>query len=209
MSDHLNKIPEDANIANKVLIFAFAGHGNYHHHYDVKLAANQGGDLSLWKEIMPPFVMDHPAHIFKVPKLFFIDACRGRERLTVADENQNTTREGQDTHVDVGNFLIAYSTIKGYVAFDGGVTWMKRLADKIRAGEHNITTILDNLAHATRKDMQPEYISRLQGSYEFPPAPQPGLAALPQATLQPAVEPFIPDAQLPGGDEETNPTNTP
>ena len=171
LSDYLNGIPQDVNIANKVLIFAFAGHGDYHNHYDVKLTADDDKELSLWREIMPPFVKNHPAHLFKVPKFFFIDACRGEERLTVADPNQNDARAGQDTNVDVGNFLIAYSTIKGYISHDDGVTWMKELADKIRAGGP-ITTILDELARDTRPDMQPEYISRLRGSYVFPPAPQ-------------------------------------
>ena len=208
LSDHLNSIPEDANIANKVLIFAFAGHGDYHNHYDVKLTADNDKDLFLWKEIMPPFVEDHPAHIFKVPKLFFIDACRGGQRLPVADANQNTARTKQDTHKDVGNFLIAYSTIRGYVSDDDN-TWMKGLADKIRAGGH-ITIILDDLARDIRPDpqfntMQPEYISRLHGSYKFPPALQQGPAA-PLAALQLDEDPFTADGQLPGDEEEANTT---
>ena len=170
LSIHLNGITENANIENKVLIFAFAGHGNYHHHYDVRLVADQDEYLSLWDDIMPPFVKNHPLCLFKIPKLFFIDACRGNQPLPVAGAIGRPIQESQDTHKDVGNFLIAYSTIKGYISHDDD-TWMKRLADKIRAGG-SITTILDELARDTRPDMQPEYISRLQGSYIFPPAPQ-------------------------------------
>ena len=212
LSDYLNGIPKDANIANKVLIFAFAGHGDYYNHYDVKLTADDDKDLSLWKEIMPPFVKGHPAHMFKIPKLFFIDACRGGQRLPVADANQNTARTKQETRVDVGNFLIAYSTIKGYVSRDDD-TWMKKLADKISAGGH-ITIILGDLAHDIQPDpqdnpdpqdttMQPEYISRLHGSYQFPPALQPGPAA-PLAALQLDEDPFTADGQLPGDEEEAN-----
>ena len=216
LSAHLNSIPEDVDVANKVLIFAFAGHGNYYNHYDVKLAADDT-HLSLWDEIMPPFVKGHPEHIFKIPKLFFIDACRGNPPLPAASP---TGRPGQDTHKDVGNFLIAYSTIKGYISYDDD-TWMKGLADKIRDGGH-ITIILDDLAPGIRPDsqskMQPEYISRLQGSYKFPSAPQPGLAVIPaprpdpaaqlalaQAALQLDEDPSTADGQLPG-DEEANTT---
>jgi len=129
--------------------------------------------------------------IGNIPKLFFIDACRGDRKLSEeaivvprhgssSGKVQETLQKGgfDDTlHIPPeGNFLIAYSTMPHYQSYElkgeGGL-WMTSLAEKLRTSSESIQDILSE----TNRDlmemfqspdfrqsmMQPEYISRLHG----------------------------------------------
>ena len=76
----------------------------------------------------------HPS-IGGIPKLFFIDACRGDLRLgMVVTERGGTVAPSRVVPQYGSNSLVAYSTVAGYkaheVAGKGGI-WMSCLSDKI------------------------------------------------------------------------------
>ena len=81
LSTYLNGI--ESRMENKVLIFAFSGHGN-HSGDDTIVVTDKGFNLLLCKEIIPHFV-GNPAH-FHIPKLFLIDACRGNKEVTIVSK---------------------------------------------------------------------------------------------------------------------------
>ena len=168
LSAFLNKYNGEKDI--EVLIFAFSGHG-IHAEDDNLLLAHDGKALSLKDDIIPKFVVN--PELFEIPKLFFIDACRGDKELKVyVDKRIKKGNDGKTDNTLVGNYLIANATIKHHVSYDG--KWMQKLAEMI--GEDTsrapLPLILDNLTKATDKDLQPEYVSRLRGSYTFPTPPE-------------------------------------
>ena len=147
---------------NKVLIFAFSGHGSRDDHGNF-LETHDLEKIYLPYDILPHYV-DHPS-AFKIPKLFFINACRGEQRLAVKVTMQR--RVFRAPNYAVGNYLIAYATIDRHVAYDKW--WMKKLVQTIRDQRraNSLSTILDNVARLIQEDLQPEYVSRLRGSFMF------------------------------------------
>ena len=98
---------------NKVIIFAFSGHGanNQIETYDRQ-------QLHL-HEIVKPLVNPDYAAVHPIPKLFFIDACRGR----VKDDMTGSIK---------GNYCIEYATLQNHraAALGPGSAWMPVLADR-------------------------------------------------------------------------------
>ena len=102
-------------------------------------------------------------YIGNIPKLFFIDACRGALDMNtvvvsrtgasnsipqVGHQRNYENRGANDATIvipDEGNSLIAYSTSNTYQAFetrdDGGI-WMKTLAQKLVSSTESITAVL-------------------------------------------------------------------
>lgn len=160
LSDYLKNYVGE--VKEKTLVFAFAGHGNS----GDMLCTDEGrvtGILSL-EDVMEYFV-DH-ACLQDIPKLFFIDACRGRQVIIRADNPAPKYK--------VGNFLIARSTILNFVSYDIN-SWMRKLAKKISDDSSKyLALILDELTDDVRNiaqgnARQPEYVSRLWGSFKFTP----------------------------------------
>ena len=109
-------INRDGN--KKAIIFAFSGHG----------AENQiqtnNGELFPLQDIVRPLVNPQFVQAHPIPKLFFIDACRGRS-LRVDDSSLRAIK---------GNYCIEYATIEGQSAAALGPqsAWMPVLANKFR-----------------------------------------------------------------------------
>ena len=76
----------------KVIIFAFSGHGA-----ENQIRTNDGQLFNLHDIVKPLVVNDTVNVVRKIPKLFFIDACRGSLRIE------------DDTSIK-GNYCIAYAT---------------------------------------------------------------------------------------------------
>jgi hypothetical protein len=149
----------DGRKEKKAIIFAFSGHGVRKDNKEF-LNANDGERISLHDDIMPHFVGHQK--IFQIPKLFFINACRGKKELQV----KQCLAPSKNLNYIVGNYLIAYATITDHVAYD--TWWMKNLAIKIRADRYApLSVTLDDLAKDVKEDLQPEYVSRLRGSFRF------------------------------------------
>lgn len=146
------------NTENKVLIFVFSGHGAMGNNLVMHKINDYGPKVSLGKSIIPKFF-----HFVEIPKLFFIDVCRG------SDEIERTGEQPRRVIPDrkVKNFLIAHSTPENFISYNAS-GWMRALSERIdQCPTESLSTILDDVAGNARKDMQPEYLSRLRGSFRF------------------------------------------
>lgn len=149
----------------KAFIFAFSGHG-CRRGVDNIIVLPDEDTLSLQCDIMQMFSdKSFPC----IPKLFFIDACRGSKVLKRKGLFQKSVpRPLYDDEKYRENYLIANATIKEYVSFDS--VWMNSLAKKIMDPKYHyepVTTILDEVACYTGKELQPEYVCRLKGNFSF------------------------------------------
>lgn len=139
----------------KAIIFAFAGHGMDRN----RIIANDGKELAL-REIVEPLVKREKIGrtCDKIPKLFLIDACRGRELLRI--------REKSDVTNINGNFRMDYATIQGHVASDGH-TWMSPLARMLRNPSkcdetyQNVVAKVNEEVYKKRKRQRPQVVDQL------------------------------------------------
>ena len=140
----------------KVIVFAFSGHGTTENYVE-KIYANDGGKLELQDEIILP--LTRFADISGVPKLFFIDACRGGETLydlekgagpssaaaqadTKGGTKKSDAQVAKSNQVFVeklafqvaGNYCVCYATIPNHVSYATtvGSRWMPVLAHHLR-----------------------------------------------------------------------------
>ena len=175
------------------IAFVFSGHGN---DVDGGKLFTQDGRMVAIRDIIRPFLPKNAPHIGNVPKLFFIDACRGCkevEPVAVPKGRNELTRTRPGTFGAArttqrvrgatvlsqlvpgeGNFLLAYSTMHNYQAYEmagrGGL-WMTTLARKLRSSRASIDDILTEVneemlaiyqaGKGGNKMQQPEKISRL------------------------------------------------
>ena len=160
LSDYLSRY--SGPTSDRALVFAFSGHGGS----GDKLISHDRKPLFLMKDILQQFVK-HP-RVHMIPKLLFIDACRGSNKITKSLEQTVKDYEAMTKgqwHKE-RNFLIAHATIEEHVSHDR--YWMHKLAEKIRENLNvPLTKILEDLAGEIPLDQQPEFTSRLRGSFEF------------------------------------------
>ena len=149
------------------IIFVFSGHGTSNH----SLYA-QDGKIVNFEEILKAFYPECNPRLGAIPKLFFIDACRGPRStrpVLVSKGVQDTTLKVPEK----SNFVIAYSTMpehKSHEQVDKGGIWIDILAEKLSTTEASILDILTivnyNLCLMFQSStfdvfQQPELISRL------------------------------------------------
>ena len=112
----------------KRISVVFAGHGTKE-----GLCAHDG--VVPIKDIIDQFqpANCHPS-IRGIPKLFFIDACRGDLGMGVVVAERGGTAVPSKVVTQYGNSLVAYSTMAGYKAYEvdgrGGI-WMSHLSRKL------------------------------------------------------------------------------
>lgn len=151
-----------ARVNKKALIFAFSGHGGS----GDTLCFQDGGKLYL-SDILQCFVENRG--VFAIPKLFFIDACRGNTSLTkgLAKTIESTVESAtKGLSHEEGNFLIAYATIPAHVSYDK--YWMYNLAMRIRENWNEpLTTVLQDLSRDMDLGQQSETLTRLRGHFKF------------------------------------------
>ena len=158
ISDELRgyNVPKQAE-GEKVIVFAFSGHGDTVDRAE-KLYANDGGIIDFMDEIV--FPLTRHAGVKYVPKLFFIDACRGGEILfTKKGGNKNQVAKSSDEvyfakgvqHVQ-GNYCVAYATIPHHVSYasNRGSIWMPKLARALR----EMNDSFQNVAATVMKEVQ-------------------------------------------------------
>ena len=160
--------------------FVFSGHGGAG---DVLFM--QDGSKMHMQEIVNAFLPSRARNVGNIPKLFFIDACRGSETFqpvvvprtggkNVADRPQRTgTRDRGATDMKTvfvppaGNTIIAHSNIsKNRVleSKDGGV-WMKTLARRLAESRESIENVLTEV----RQDLQHMYQDPMwRGNMQLP-----------------------------------------
>lgn len=122
------------------LAIVFSGHGTTGYIY-----AGDGNNLRL-EILFDLFSNTRAPHLGDIPKMFFIDACRGSKK----NIGTIVPRGGKLLETKVvpqgGNTLVAYSTILNYMSYetaDGGM-WMSKLAEKLKT-DSSICDILTNI----------------------------------------------------------------
>ena len=150
----------------KRLVFVFSGHGTAEH----CLYSQDGKHVNL-EDVMKQFFPGQSPHLGTIPKLFFIDACRGSRQ----PQSILVTKGAHDVTLKVpeqSNFLVAYSTMPEYRAYElsgqGGV-WMNILAKKLKNTKASILDVLTavntelclHFHPETGCFQQPEFVSRL------------------------------------------------
>ena len=122
----------DAAKPVKAIVFAFSGHGTD----DNIILANDGGAIFL-RDVVKPLV--DPACIgptsYLIPKLFFIDACRGKNTIKVPKAKGDT-----DVNDIQGNFNIEFATIHDHKAYTD--SWMPVLARELRRNNDTYQNVL-------------------------------------------------------------------
>ena len=154
--------------SEKAIVFAFSGHGCSKGQIEY-IYTNDGGTLEFLDEIV--FPLTRRESVQHVPKLFFMDACRGGEILmkgtcpSVTDDRTNFQKGYQ--HV-LGNYYIAYATIPHHVAYANasGSRWMPKIAKAIREEDDSFQNIAAKVMAEVNKEVsdtqqQCESINRL------------------------------------------------
>ena len=110
--------------------------------------------------------------MYRIPKLFLIDACRGRSSLQTKSKDGETVKSVEEylekgfVHIE-GNYRIDYATIPDHVsyAFPSGSTWMPELACALREDDDSFQNIADKVKRIVNerpgKKQQCESYSRL------------------------------------------------
>lgn len=131
------------------LVFVISSHGKVGGHLYM-----QDGETIAIDEMIGKFLPENALRIGKLPKIFFIDACRGDDQMRCvpvpkgsgSDESRDkrsppvmergATVEVAGKMPPKGNYLVAYPTIHNYKAYEkqgeGGI-WMKILAEMIES----------------------------------------------------------------------------
>ena len=149
-----------------VVIFYFSGHGCSDDRIE-KLYANDGKTLDFKDEIVFPLTRQEAA--IHVPKIFFIDACRGGENLmakVMSESSINETMSGTSyaqgiQHVE-GNIYIAYATIPHHVSRTDSM-WMQMLARALRETNDPLLIVVGKVMHQVnhlKKEQQCEAVYR-------------------------------------------------
>ena len=125
----------------KRIAFAFSGHGdqNVIYAHDGTIDTNQ-----LYAQLQPK----NAPHLADIPKLFFMDACRGpNEDRGVEVVARGKTEPSRDRKVvpSYGNYVLAFSTMpsmRAYEAKDIGGLWMNIVSRQLRTNRKSILDVL-------------------------------------------------------------------
>lgn len=161
------------------IVLVFAGHGTY----DDQLVMHDCNHVKL-DDIVNMFLPKQAHHLASIPKLFFIDACRGEKEdpgYTCPMRNTTIPRGGKllttSRLPSEGNYLLAYSTTYGYKSYEmtgkGGV-WMTLLSEKLVTVNKSVLDVLTDvnkdlidLYQDERCIQQPELHSSLNEEINF------------------------------------------
>ena len=135
-------------ICYKRIAFVFAGHG------DEGVIYTHTGPVDLGRDVYGPLQPCNACILANMPKLFFIDACRGSE----GDEGVRIVSRGNDYRMpSFGNNLVAYSTLQSMKCFErigGGGLWTQRVATQLCTDEGSIHEVLTEVNRLLAKDTE-------------------------------------------------------
>ena len=122
-----NGAPINPDGNKKAIIFAYSGHGAENH------IKTNDGELFPLQDIVRPLVNPLFLQAHPIPKLFFIDACRGSQRMDYTS-----------LQAIKGNYCIEYATIKGQPAAALGPqsAWMPLLANTFRRQDDTYQNVI-------------------------------------------------------------------
>ena len=153
----------------KCMVFVFSGHGEPEGH-DGKLIMQDDTKIDICAEFIAPVLPGNAKMIGDIPKIFFIDACRGEQITETVDvPRQGIAHKGSAKKGGYeislrklpkeGNFLVAYSTLPGcrsneFIGDRKGSLWLDILAQLLPA------------KHATIDDIPSDVNEELLGYYD-------------------------------------------
>lgn len=143
-------------LEDKILMFVFSGHGAKGDH----IVTHDGKRLSLKESIIQPLLSERQADAPKPPVLFFIDACRGSDRLKSGPDQSKSDDDDDDVKGLIEqetNFRLDYATIDHHVARDG--RWLPVVAHEIR-NERNKS--LQNIMAVVKEKVWKDFPSKQQ-----------------------------------------------
>ena len=149
----------------KCIVFVFSGHGGgYDSGGFIYGEVDKDDEVNINDDILLAFDPQMAPGLENVPKLFFIDACRGTEDTKTSGMGksggkgapQEASKGGGDASgVDSGDFrpvsggyIIGYATMSGYKSYlrsdsEAGSVWMPLLADELqRDPERDVLHVL-------------------------------------------------------------------
>ena len=140
----------DYSDSYKFIVFAYSGHGEK----GPLFVANDGETVDVNRDIIDlfePYKVPKNKHI---TKLFFLDACRGDERM------ERAVAKGGE----LGNYLIGYSTMPDYVAWatSSGSVWTRLLAKKLREKKDSVQNILAEV----REECKEKYLLQCPPTFD-------------------------------------------
>ena len=137
------------------IVVTFSGHGDEDYLY------TRDGRMRLRDDIVKPLQAMKAEKLAGLPKLFFVDACRGLEEnkgvhvpdLSWLSDSPPVPRGGGHQVSSAGNCFIAYSTLQGMQAFEHsnvGGFWIQTLANELTNLENVDKTIQDVMTAVNR-----------------------------------------------------------
>ena len=126
----------------KRLVFVFAGHGAKNDF----LCTQEGEELNLYDELIAMWLPEKCPHLAHIPKIYFIDACRG----TKTDKGCTVLSRGgkpissQMRFPSNGNYLVASATTPGHKSYEteGGGRWLCNVSKMLLKSDKSILDIL-------------------------------------------------------------------
>ena len=136
---------EDYPRSFRRFVFIFAGHGCRDLRGEDALIVTDGR-VRITTDIISPLENKHAPALATLPKLFFIDACRGTQKDVGTDV---LVPRGANVPECIkvpegGNMLTAYSTLPHYEALEGikGGLWLQTLSKELKTSSDSITEVL-------------------------------------------------------------------
>lgn len=175
LDEAIKNLKSKSNPSNlRFIAFVFSGHGGE----GDCLVMQDGKAVDLKREVILPFTSE--CHIAYIPKLFFVDACRGKDELdnifSKSPENAGIGGSIHEIASSKGGYLLAYATVSNspsYMSKDQKrSTWMQRIANEIhrRGSEDSVQYILTKVnqdlfgdieTRSVENPQQPEIINLL------------------------------------------------
>ena len=128
----------------KRLVFVFAGHGAENDY----LRTQEGEELSL-HELIAMWLPDKCPHLAHIPKLYFIDACRGIKTDTGCTVSRGSSRGGKPMSSQIrfpsnGNYLVASATTPGHKSYEteGGGRWLCNVSKMLLKSDKSVLDVL-------------------------------------------------------------------
>lgn len=135
------------------IVVTFSSHG------DEKFLYARNSYIDLKEDIIIPLMPENAKELAEIPKLFFIDACRGPdvdEGVDISNlfHRQGPVARGSERVPSRGNIFIAYSTLLGMRSFEWPVKggyWVLMLCEELVNEENIHITIPDVMTRVNRK----------------------------------------------------------
>ena len=156
-------IPKEHTTDFISICFVFSGHGGEE---DV-LCMQNGENVSLVDNIIKPLITSK--RLLPLPKLFFIDACRGGEDTNAYSAKSKpgiAKPAAQKCRSLDGNYFLAYATISKKKSFmceyDPGSVWMQELAKQLKENNDSIQNIVSMINRTIWSNYDDDSIDRSQ-----------------------------------------------